>query len=86
MNDINEVIRQGSIDYRAERDKKSPLQGHPAKGPKNGAEILRHPAAQDAEQAENLLREIALKLAQWEGVPVPPRRWFALNRIHTPSW
>jgi RecA-family ATPase len=30
---------------------------------------------------ENPLRSILLKPAQWEGVPVPPRRWLAHNRI-----
>jgi RecA-family ATPase len=30
---------------------------------------------------KNRLREIASKPAQWEGQPVPPRRWHARNRI-----
>jgi RecA-family ATPase len=29
----------------------------------------------------NRLKEIALRPAAWEGVPVPPRRWLARNRI-----
>jgi RecA-family ATPase len=52
----------------------------PPKEKLNGAKILHHPNAHtDAEK--NRLRDIALKPAQWEGVPVPPRRWLALNRI-----
>ena len=31
--------------------------------------------------ANNLLRKIVLRPAEWEGVRVPPRRWFAQNRI-----
>ena len=31
--------------------------------------------------ANNLLRKIVLRPAEWEGVRVPPGRWFAQNRI-----
>src|SRR5262249_30890164 len=35
----------------------------------------------EAKASENLLRCALLKPTEWEGVPVPPRRWLALNRI-----
>jgi hypothetical protein len=54
---------------------------YPPKAKPNGATQRLEVPAQDTEQPKNLLREIVLKPSEWEGVPVPPRRWFARNRI-----
>jgi RecA-family ATPase len=53
--------------------------------PPQGAEVLSiktgAPLADDGTSEPNRLREITLKPAEWEGVPVPPRRWLSRNRI-----
>src|SRR6266536_383606 len=43
--------------------------------------VVRLKTATEPAPPENLLRSILLKPAEWEGVPVPPRRWLAHNRI-----
>jgi RecA-family ATPase len=81
----NDIERDEAIAWRAERDKKFPLKGHPAHI--NGAAPIVHLQTRERldggqRHAEsNLLRKIVLRPAEWEGVPVPPRRWFARNRI-----
>jgi RecA-family ATPase len=46
--------------------------------PDDGWQPLGDPPAQPV---PNLLKHILLRPAEWEGKPVPPRRWFAKNRI-----
>jgi hypothetical protein len=60
------------------------FEGHPPSGPKtNGAsvvslptrELQEEPETQNRPEVGNLLRKIVLRPSEWEGIPVPPRRW-----------
>jgi RecA-family ATPase len=59
--------------------REQPAQGAEVVSIKTGAPLPDEGASAPAE--ENRLREITLKPAEWEGIPVPPRRWLSRNRI-----